>query len=163
MAHCHQPSLAFSTFLSWWLWGSFDLTWQRKQNILLLFVSWIGSMKCSVSTRASSRGWASYGWARNSCGRNNRSFQDRKCLGDLNSIVKPHAESCNLSFYPSDTRINCVSHGQELQLEVGHCWRLVKKGWHVFIEKGTENQSHLESRISRVSPGRKIVKYRFVL
>lgn len=118
-------------FLSWWLWGSFDLSWQRKQNIFLLLVSWIGSMKCSVSTRASSRDWASSGWARNSCDRNSRTFQDSKCQDELDSIVKPHAESCNLLFYTSDTRGNDVNHGQELQSEVGHCWRPVKKGWPV--------------------------------
>lgn len=107
-----------------------------------------------MSTRAISRDWDSYGWARNSCGRNSCTFQDSKCLDELDSIVKSHAESSNLLFYTSDTRVNDVNHGQELQSEV----RLLKTNKErltcspSLVEKGTENQSHLESRNSRVSP-----------
>lgn len=72
-------------------------------------------MKSLVSTRASSRDCTSYGWARNSCGRTSHTFRDSKCIDDLDSIVKPQAESCNLLFYTADTRVNDVNHGQELQ------------------------------------------------
>lgn len=57
----------------------------------------------------------------NSWDRNSRTFQDSKFIDELDSLVKPHTESCSLPFCTSDTRFNEVSHCKEFCSEVGRC------------------------------------------
>lgn len=68
-------------------------------------------------------------------------WQEQLHLDELDSTVKSHAGSCILLFYTSDTRVNDVNPGQELQSEVRHCWRLGKEGWPVLFGREREWKS----------------------
>jgi len=78
-------------------------------------------MQCSVSTRAGSRDWAHLWLGTVTAGIGTAAPSKNKFIEELDSVVKPHTESCSLPFCTSNTRFSNVDHRKEFHSEVGHC------------------------------------------